>query len=281
MRSIRTVDAVLVVGVMLLVAVTLLPAVARMHRTAAESQCQSNLQRWAEALALYVSDNEGTYPTNRTKTGSTNYYMALSPQADDPATGKPYRFYYSINWVEALYPYLWGRAHRTGQDWRTFRRCPNARAKTWPYTVSPNGYPFPVMDYVLNRNFLECPEAALRRSHKVMTIREFYVTTIALCRPMNVSAGQSGVRPQYAFNNGDTTATSTENSDPSVWRTHGEGSYIAFADGHVGYFTLDYFPTYAAMTATKCWDAETQQWWNYAPGSGKTAPYLMSIAVTP
>jgi prepilin-type processing-associated H-X9-DG protein len=64
-------------------------------------------------------------------------------------------------------------------------------------------------------------------------------------------------------------------------KLHGDGSYIVFADGHVRFFTIDYYPKYADITAVRSWDAETQQWWNYGPGSGRSAPYLKSIAITP
>jgi|GEM_PF-3502501 len=40
------------------------------------------------------------------------------------------------------------------------------------------------------------------------------------------------------------------------------GSYIAFADGHVGWFSIDFYPNQVNTTAAKCWDSDTQQWYN-------------------
>ncbi len=285
MRRLTLVDTVVSTLVVAFVACTLMPAVARIQRTTSEARCQSNLQRLAEAMALYLSDNYGNYPTNRQKTsegavGPRSPALALSPPGDDPATGKPYRYYYSINWVESLYPYIWAAAGKTGQDWRTFRTCPKERPRVWP-PVSSDGYPFPCVSYTLNCNLVERPTSETRDPHTLMMLREYFLTTIAVLRPMNTSIGQIAMRPQYAFDNGDSNATTEEKADSSVWKPHGEGSYIVFADGHVHYFSLDYYPTYAQMTAATGWDPETQQWWNWAPGSGKTAPYLKSIAITP
>lgn len=282
MKRYTIADVILMVAVVVLVACTLAPAVARMHRSFGDAKCQANLQRLAEAMALYCADNHGRCPTNRLKTsGTLNYYQPLSPPSTDPTTGKPMRFVYSVNWVEALYAYLWDSAEKTDQDWTTFRCCPRTSNKTWPSDVGPLGYPYPSMSYVLNYNLVEQSPECSHNLRKLMMLREFPYTTIAQLRPTVSSVTYLGMKPTYAFCNGDIQTSPTENNDSSFWKLHGEGSHIVFADGHVRFFALDYYPKNHEITATTSWDSETGQWWNFAPGSGKGAPYLKSIAITP
>lgn len=283
MRSIRTLDVIATLAVAALTVSTLLPAIGRIQRSPSEVRCQSNLQRWAEALELYCIDYTGRYPTNRLNSASkplTNA-AALSPPDPLPGQTEPPIQYYSINWIEALYGYVQKSARQTDQDWKTFRRCPNVSTKVWPTPIFSTDYPYSSVSYTFNYNLAEYWSGLVRDPRRVMMMREYFLTTIALLRPMNVSRGSSTARPQYAFNNGDQNATSAENSDPATWKAHGDGSYVVFVDGHVHHFGLDYYPKYEDMTTQFSWDPETQQWWNFAPGSGKTAPYLKSIAVTP
>lgn len=282
MKRVRLIDVTIIVAVAVLVVSTLAPAVARMQRTISEARCQSNLQRLAEAMTLYLADNNHLYTTNRNRsTGSLAYYQSLSPPENDPATGKPMRLTYSVNWIEGLYTYLWDRAEKTGQDWKTFRACPNKRPGSWPLNAPADVYPYPCVTYTLNYNLTEQPVTIVRDPRTLMMFREYPKATIAQLRPANTSLANSENKPIYPFCNGDFQTTTEENTDPSYWKLHGEGSYIVFADGHVQYFPLDYFPKNSEITATTNWDEETQQWWNYAPGSGRGAPYLKSIAITP
>lgn len=282
MKRLSLIDVVVLAAVVALVVFTFIPAVARIQRSYAEAKCQSNLYRWSEAIALYCADNAGRYPTNRSKSNPNmiSFVVALSPPEPLPGETQLPRHLYGINWVEALYSYMEDFGTRTDQDWRTFRRCPRSRRGTWP-TPSASGYPYPCIDYVFNHNLAEYWAGLVRNPHKVMMLREFFKTTIAVLRPVNFTTGNSVTRPQYAFNNGDSHATIGENNDPSLWKIHGDGSYIAFADGHVKYFSLDYYPPYSQMNASNSWDPETGQWWNYAPGSNKPAELIRSIAVTP
>ncbi len=281
MKRLSILDVAACALVLVIGAATLIPAFARVGRIPADAQCQFNLKQWAKAMALYTADNDGRFPTNRNLTGVRllNPALALSPPDPLPGETEPPRFYYSVNWVEALYGYLQDSASKTGQDWKTFRRCPNSTGVYWP-PMSSNGYPFNCMTYALNYNLVEQPVSVSRDASKLMMLREFYKVTVAVLRPLNVSTGQSNRIPQFAFNNTDLSAALVENNR-AYWKPHGEGSYIAFADGHVHYFDLDYYPSYSETTPSSAWDAVTQQWWNWAPGSGKSAPYLKSIAITP
>lgn len=280
MRRISAVDAGVSLAVLVLVAATLIPAVARIQRSPADARCQSNLRRWAEAMALYCADNNWCFPSNRPRLtqgfGVVIPTVRLSPDEIDPATSKPMRFVYGITWVEALYSYLWDAADRTGQDWKAFRRCPNARNITCPnIPVMPNA----CITYTFNRCLVEQPFRVIRDPKVLMMMREFSRLTISMLRPVNDSTGNQSSRPQDPFASGRDYLISGDIT--AECKLHGEGSYTVFADGHVRYFTLDYYPQTGQITTTNSWDPERMQWWNWGPGSGKSPPLLKSIAITP
>jgi prepilin-type processing-associated H-X9-DG protein len=265
-------DVVISTVLVCLVAFTLLPAVARIERSASDAKCQSNLQRWAEAIDLYLVGNYNSYPTNRPFVvggglGVIMSYVNLSPDEIDPSTGKPRRFVYGLTWVEALYPFLWDRAERTAQDWKSFRQCPNANTAAQFPSPPSNA----LVTYVFNRNLSERSWAEVQTPRKTMVMREFGRLTVSMLRPMNDSAGGAGSPMCPFLNTSDCYVPDTSQE----CRLHGQGSYIVFADGHVCHFTLDFYPGGGS------WDPETQQWWNFAPNSGKGPPYLKSIAITP
>jgi len=231
-------------------------------------------------MALYCADNNWHFPSNRPRLtqgfGVVIPTVRLSPDEIDPATSKPMRFVYGITWVEALYGYLWEAADRTDQDWKAFRRCPNARNITCPNTpVMPNVS----MTYTFNRCLVEQPFGAIREPKVLIMMREFSRLTISTLRPVNDSTGNQSARPRDPFASGRDYLISGDIT--AECKLHGEGSYIVFADGHVRYFTLDFYREPGTTWSASSYDPETQQWWNYAPSSGKGPPYLKSIAITP
>jgi prepilin-type processing-associated H-X9-DG protein len=264
------------------VAFTLAPVLARLQRESAEAKCQSNLHRLGEAIALYVADNAGRFPTNRPytggnrKTGTIKPYVALSAPELDPATGKPRVFDYGITWVEALYPYVWKSAETTGQDWHSFWKCPNATSSSDPTDPYYNC----AVSYVFNGCLAEYWAGIARSQNKLMMIREFGRLTCSSLRPTNQTSGDANMIPMYPFLcNNDYGPNMTKTS--SVCKPHANGSHVLFADGHVQHFTLDYFPDFTSRyCASTAWDKASQQWWNYTIGACKPGRTL-TIAVTP
>lgn len=248
--------------VVLLLTLALGPALARLQRSSQEAQCQSNLHRWSEAISLYCSDNHGWYPTNRgvygTSVGVITNSQQLVPDGSNVAG--------NLTWVEALYPYVQKSANRTGQDWKSFRACPKASLSTpEPVPMRPTAY----MTYAFNYNLVERPKAAARAPGTLMMLREMDWHVNAVLRPSNLSSDVYLV-PQNAFLNGlDGYSPYIRPQD----RLHDAGSYIAFADGHVRYFTLDYY------ARTPEYDSVDKRWYNYVnSGSPDVAK---TIAITP
>lgn len=264
LRRIALLDLVVAVLVLLLVAFALAPALARLQRSSAEAQCQSNLRRWSQAMALYIADNHGWYPTNRPNSGAISYSVNLTPDGQTDANGNPKRFASGLNWVEALYPYLWSSANRTAQDWKSFRVCPKASVRTPSYPSTA------YVTYAFNCNLVEQPSAVMRTPRNLMMLRELDWHVNSILRPVNTSPDPYSP-PRNAFlTNFDSFFTPVT---PTTGKIHDAGSYIAFADGHVRYFTIDYY------SKSPEYDPVDQRWYNYVT-AGSTA-VRKSIAITP
>lgn len=279
--------------VVVLVALALAPAVARMQRSYADAKCQSNLRRIGEAMALYATDNSGRYPTNRDKDPSTGQALGIDPDMPmSVPTNPPIRFQYGYNWVEALYPYLQSVATKTGMDWKTFVKCPNAPLKTLPgqyYEMNRS------VSYAFNIYLVEYWQSTVRNSEKVMVCREMDRLVGASLRPTNDYIVGHGMRDSTFGSNVDAPKTAFladglddlcrpyATSPHLTHARHGSKSAILFADGHVALLTIDYMPV--TTTPTACWSATKRQWFNYRPSNtDPSAPpeYLQgSIAISP
>lgn len=266
-------------ALVVLIAFTFAPALARLQRSSGEAQCQSNLRRWSQAMALYLTDNQSRYPTNRPLSGGAaggvSSICSLTPDGQPNPDGTPKRFALSINWVEALYPYLWKAADRTGEDWKTFRACPRATART-PITgvasggSTANSY----MTYVMNMNLVEQSSVLQRAPGKLMMLRELDCRVNSLLRPSNTSPDGTWVPKNAFLNSSDSTLGAPPPfGAPTTGQIHASGSYVAFADGHVRYCTVDYYPT------TPEYDTSDQCWYNFVTSG--TPATQKTIAITP
>ena len=276
MKKLSGVDIIACVLILILIAFALAPALARMHRTAAEAKCQSNLRRWAEALALYTQDFDGRFPMNRHfgpggTPGAPRQSVPLSHLGFD-SDGNPIRYQYGFGWVEALYPYIIDAATKTDQDWLSFMKCPNASDAAYPVSS-----PTARMTYVFNFCLAEYWPALVRNPENLMMLREADRNLHSVCRPISTSCtGTPSILPLYPLL--EKYDQYLRQTDPNL---HGGGSYIVFADGHVKYFTTDFFPPLPYYKTANCWDGETQQWYNYGPGADMPPEYIKSIAITP
>ena len=287
MRRFSIADIIVSIVVIVLIALTLAPAIARMQRPYAEAKCQSNMQRMAEAMSLYTADNNNRYPTNRKLTGVMSYEVQLSA----PPPGTQVIFMYGINWVEALYPYIQKTAEKTGQDWRTFLRCPNASNVAYGPTTSLKATAF--VTYAFNGYLVEYSSLIVQNSEKVMMIRELDRKMNAEFRPYNdqmhhplSGAGINGIRPAIGSDDDKPMDPFLTTSDMQLTgkvltnKLHANGSHILFADGHTKYFTSDYMPDNSYVTTANSWDTATEQWYNFKPGES-ASEMQGTIAITP
>lgn len=110
--------------------------------------------------------------------------------------------------------------------------------------------------------------------------REFGNLTVAILRPGNdTTDNPDGQPPQHPF----LTTTDLLGDTSKVWKLHGNGSHVLFADGHVKVYDKDFFPEPSYIKKANCWDAETRQWYNYyfANPTQQQKELNRSIAITP
>jgi prepilin-type processing-associated H-X9-DG protein len=208
------------------------------------------------------------------KLGDKSALVVLSKETID-ADGNPIRYQYGINWVEALYPYIIESAGTTDTNWKDYRRCPNSTELSWP-TIT-GSLPSTRMTYAFNFNLLEHQRGMISNTSNLMMLRETDRLVYSICRPTSESTGNEDVDPKWAFLT--TCDGYIGQTNPS---RHGSGSYVAFADGHVSYFTTEFYPIYTNYTQS--WDPVSQQWYNfyYAEPANDTERMLnKSIAITP
>jgi prepilin-type N-terminal cleavage/methylation domain-containing protein/prepilin-type processing-associated H-X9-DG protein len=283
-RGFTLIELLVVIAIIAILAAILFPVFARARRAAMASTCQSNLKQLGNAMKMYLSDWDDTYPTNRAllSNGSlSNFIMPTvalsSPEPVPPAT-EPAKFVHGINWVEGLYSYVEQVTKR--EDPMTTWRCPAATNLNMPTAT---GYQY-LVTYVFNRCLAEAPEGIVKGASNLLMVRELGRLTMSTLRPSNDSTNQSNVRPVDPFLIGrDSLISSFAKGE---YLLHANGSHVLFADGHVKIFDVGAFatdpPTYKASAST--YDSTTSQWYNYYysnPVTPQQKVYNRSIAISP
>ena len=283
-KGFTLIELLVVIAIIAVLAAILFPVFARARKGAQASTCQSNLKQIGNAVKMYLTDWDDTYPTNRfvSTTGVVGAILLqpinLSPP--DPPAGQtePLKFVNGITWVEALYSYV-ETVVKEG-DPQTTWKCPAASSTRYP-TGTAN---WCAVNYVFNGNMIEQPEGVIKSASNLMLIREFSRLTTSMLRPMNNSTGTSTARPFYPFMNKYDGAIAPNDTSKEC-RMHANGSHILFADGHVKLFDIGYYPEWANITALNSWDGDnTQQWYNYywlTPANADQKIKNMSIAISP
>jgi prepilin-type N-terminal cleavage/methylation domain-containing protein/prepilin-type processing-associated H-X9-DG protein len=284
-RGFTLIELLVVIAIIAILAAILFPVFARARRTAQAANCESNMKQIGQAIKMYLSEWQETFPTNRPFTGGRNLgrimpYVALSHP--DPTAAEPPIFDYGITWVEGLYKYVENVTRATGTGAVTgvgsVWRCQSASEAADP--TDPAYYP--ATHYVFNGCLVEQPEGIAKSQANLLMVRELGKLTCASLRPTNQTQGDVNTIPTFPFlNYTDYGPNSTKTQ--LVCRLHGEGSNVLFADGHVKQFSLTYFPDFnSKYNSTYAWDRDTQQWYNYNTNSNiRPRSKMLSIAVTP
>lgn len=234
--------------------------------------CQSNMSQIGRAFKMYLSEWHDMYPTNRPwlpdgKLGRISAHVKLSPDGKVEEDGKPERFHYGVNWVEALYPYMEAISGGYSTPPSAAWRCGAAGDRKFP-----EGSKTASVTYALNRNLVERPEMAVRCAADTMMVREMDRAVDAELRPTNYSCGRPDVPPNSPF----LTASDSRIGNTNA-KLHGNGSNVLFADGHVKGFSSRYFPRH--IIAQQSWDPKEKRWFNHT--SGQPVEVLRTIAITP
>jgi prepilin-type N-terminal cleavage/methylation domain-containing protein/prepilin-type processing-associated H-X9-DG protein len=277
-RGFTLIELLVVIAIIAVLAAILFPVFARARRAAQASNCQSNMKQIGNAVKMYLSDWQDTYPTNRPFYGSAlqslQWAVSLSPLTLATVQDQP-KFIYGINWVEGLYQYVESITKST--DPASVWKCQSASAQEHP-----TNYNNRAVTYAFNSCLAESPEGITKSAANLMMIRETGYLTVSTVRPTNTatpSTGNPSAVPVYPFLNGRDTPLGFDATKMN--KLHGNGSDILFADGHVKSFPVTYFPQ---TIGTSCWDNDTQQWYNFRfanPTSSDQKAKNMSIAITP
>ncbi len=258
-KGFTLIELLVVIAIIAILAAILFPVFARARRAAQTSSCQSNLKQIGSAVKMYLSDWQDTYPTNRTWQGMNLGPVQPIVNVTDP-TLVDMKFRYGITWVEGLYGYV-EQSTKKG-DPASVWKCPAAGNDTFP--TNPNGQ-FPITTYAFNACLIEQPEGIIKSASSLMLIREFGRQATSCLRPSNMAANLPNSNPQYPpqypfLNQADALKSSLPATE---YKLHANGSNLLFADGHVKYFELTYFPPQNQINAARCWDGNTMQWYNF------------------
>lgn len=279
------IELLVVIAIIAILAAILFPVFARARRAAAAANCESNLKQIGNAVKMYLSEWDETYPTNRaynqgtrTLSPTIQYQCKLSPTTLT-STGEPQKFVYSVNWVEGLYSYVESVTKK--EDASTVWRCGTASNSVWP----DDSYN-PRVTYSFNGYLVEQPEGVVKQIARTMMCREFGRLVAAELRPCplaNQSAFASVV-PQYPFLHDYDINTTDPQGTTKESLLHNQGSNILFTDGHVKLYDVGWMPDTRKMSTGNAWDSTTQQWYNFVYNYATTATQRQkskSIAITP
>ena len=231
-RGFTLIELLVVIAIIAILAAILFPVFARAREASYASTCQSNLKQLGNAIKMYLSDWQDTYPTNRqlgpAGPGNVTDQINLSTGVDE--NGDPRRFQYGVNWVEALYPYV--EAITKSSDPMTTWRCPKASNKTYPINSTTAA-----VSYSFSACLVEQPEGILKGAANLMMVREVDRLANAILRPSVDVTGGAAVPPRTPLlNKFDWRMHETEN------RIHANGSHVLFADGHVKGYDMKILP---------------------------------------
>jgi prepilin-type N-terminal cleavage/methylation domain-containing protein/prepilin-type processing-associated H-X9-DG protein len=284
-KGFTLIELLVVIAIIAILAAILFPVFARARRAAMASTCESNLKQIGNAIKMYLSDWNDTYPTNRPilSNGSVSQSILptcrLSPPEPLPGENEPRKFLYSVNWVEGLYSYAEQVTKK--EDPSTTWRCPAATNLTLPTTTGPEY----LVTFVFNRCLIEAPEGIVKGASNLMMIRELGRLTMATLRPQNDCTATSSPKPIDPFLIAKDSMYSP-GFTKGEYVLHGNGSHVMFADGHVKVYDVGYFATDPPkyLTAASTYDSNTQQWYNYYYARTNTPQQKalnMSIAISP
>jgi len=284
-KGFTLIELLVVIAIIAILAAILFPVFSRARKAAQASNCESNLKQIGNSIKMYLGDWDDTFPTNRIiqsdGTLSTMQYECNLSRQDskgepmtDPASGAPYKFDYSINWVEGLYQYV--ETVTKSDDPASVWKCQAAAVTRRPSTYNCG------VNYSFNACLAEQPDGIVKASQNLLMCRELSWTAPAELRPLyqnSMTSGDSVNAPYYTFLNArDVTGAN------QTFRLHGTGSHILFADGHVKLYDASYYPERDSNWAGSAYDSETSQWYNYVygrPRNPKQKALNKTIAITP
>lgn len=235
------IELLVVIAIIAILAAILFPAFARARENARRASCQSNLKQMSLGIMQYTQDYDERFPTSydlASFTVSPPTYVAVQ----DSNISMPSRNYYMAENPEV-----------------------NGNNRTWMDLIFP---------YVKNLQIFRCPSvsydiigAANRKAHYGYSVAlsghvEYGVT---YGRGANTSVSMAGIQTptkllMFADFQSSRVLYNTfflpQLNDPAskIATPHFDGSNVAFADGHVKWYTRSTLRSQAASAVSEFWD---------------------------
>jgi len=221
------IELLVVIAIIAILAAILFPVFAQAREKARQTSCASNMKQMTTAALMYTQDYDETWPiTLCVDAAGANYGnnilmgngMDLAPPPASPIT----RSY----WGNALYDYI--------KSWQVYS-CPSGNDFQ---AFSPPSTSKFRLSYTMNGYFNAMPLANISSPADTFAFSEMgknslvgYMTSWPL--PSENGCGAPATVP-YQFDRKKTGACGFgfQQTD-NVWWTHGQGTNMAFADGHV------------------------------------------------
>ena len=221
-RAFVTFDLLLALSAVLTTATVVSPVLSRSSAERKESVCVRNLSQIARGVTMYLQDNQGRFPTNRSGSSTAPVPQALTAGRD---TVNP-----MVNYVDGLDPYVQGPVgdKNVVELWR----CPGVTAYGLTGMKSVPGWGDNRVTYHMSHMMLERVLSTVAAPELTMLFREGGV----IGQSVSVAVSESGstARPTRVFL-----------GDPDDWyrnapgytaRAHGLRTHVLFVDGHVEAF---------------------------------------------
>jgi prepilin-type N-terminal cleavage/methylation domain-containing protein len=272
-KGFTLIELLVVIAIIAVLAAILFPVFARARAAAATANCQSNMSQIGRAMKMYVQEWHDMYPSQdySQSPGVPNSNVQLSWPGNITTDGKPVRYQYGTNWVEALQPYMEAISKDSSGAWK----CGAAASKTDPPSPVPK-WDTAAVNYAMNANLVDQPEGVIRSAANLLAVREMDRKVNSVLRPYNVSS-DSTKTPAAPFLTNTDTGLSALGGQATIEKEHGPGSNIRFADSHVKMFPTNYFPHSPAFAT---YDATDTAWYNFS-GVNSDALRAKSISITP
>ncbi len=284
-KGFTLIELLVVIAIIAILAAILFPVLSKAREAAKQSSCESNLKQLGTAMKQYLASWDDMFPTNRGRMPSgmpnnqwvceevmlTPYEFIVdgipagtSPMPpewdnlpDEDKFGEPMKFFYGVNWVEALMNNM--ESVSAWDDPKSAWRCSTAsevatklieKQYFWPPGKNQPQETLAAVSYTMNFYLAEQPSSVISVPDRTMLVREFDGRACAALRPFTPDTEYYGMALPGLVENSpyapfllsgmntqvDPHASQSGGEFAINGKLHGAGSLVLFADSHVAHY---------------------------------------------